>query len=84
MLRVLPLTTRDPRKLLEEGQADLAIGHFPAVASDLTARAQSGETVSFLHHRLFEGDYVCVMRKGHPLAGKPLTLERFCKPRATC
>ena len=81
LLRVLPLTTRDPRKLLEEGQADLAIGHFPAVASDLTARAQAGENVSFLHHRLFEGDYVCVMRKGHPLAGKPLTLERFCAAR---
>jgi len=81
LLRVLPLTTRDPRKLLDEGQADLAIGHFPAVASDLTARAQAGEAVSFLHHRLFEGDYVCVMRKGHPLAGKPLTLERFCAAR---
>lgn len=81
LLRVLPLTTRDPRKLLEEGQADLAIGHFPAVASDLTARAQSGEPVGFLHHRLFEGDYVCVMRKGHPLASKPLTMERFCAAR---
>ncbi|MBU4517933.1 MAG: LysR family transcriptional regulator, partial [Gammaproteobacteria bacterium] len=28
-LRVLPLTTRDPRDLLESGLADLAIGHFP-------------------------------------------------------
>jgi DNA-binding transcriptional LysR family regulator len=81
LLRVLPLTTRDPRKLLEEGHADLAIGHFPAVTSDLTARAQSGETVSYLHHRLFEGDYVCVMRKGHTLASKPLTMERFCAAR---
>ncbi len=81
LLRVVPLTTRDPRKLLEEGQADLAIGHFPAVASDLTARAQAGEAVGFLHHRLFEGDYVCVMRKGHPLADKPLTMERFCAAR---
>lgn len=81
LLRVVPLTTRDPRKLLEEGQADLAIGHFPAVATDLTARAQAGEAVSFLHQRLFQGDYVCVMRKGHPLANKPLTLERFCAGR---
>jgi DNA-binding transcriptional LysR family regulator len=80
-LRVVPLTTRDPRRLLEEGQADLAIGHFPAALSDLTARAQSGEAVSFLHHRLFAGDYVCVMRKGHPLAKGPLTLDRFCAAR---
>jgi DNA-binding transcriptional LysR family regulator len=80
-LRVVPLTTRDPRRLLDEGHADLAIGHFPAVMSDLTARAQAGEAVSFLHHRLFQGEYVCVMRKGHPLAKGPLTLKRYCDAR---
>lgn len=80
-LRVVPLTTRDPRRLLDEGQADLAIGHFPAVLSDLTARAQSGEQVSFLHRRLFAGDYVCVMRKDHPLAQEPLTLDCYCAAR---
>lgn len=80
-LRVVPLTTRDPRRLLDEGHADLAIGNFPAVITDLTARAQSGEVVSFVHHRLFQGDYVCVMRKGHPLAQEPFTLERYCAAR---
>lgn len=80
-LRTVPLTTRDPRRLLDEGHADLAIGHFPAALADLTARAQAGETVSFLHHRLFVGDYVCVMRKGHPLSGAPLTLDQFCAAR---
>lgn len=80
-LRVVPLTTRDPRRLLDEGQADLAIGNFPAVMTDLAARAQSGEAVSFLHHRLFEGDYVCVMRRGHPLARGPFTLDRYCSAR---
>lgn len=80
-LRVVPLTTRDPRRLLDEGHADLAIGNFPAVMTDLTARAQAGETVSFLHHRLFQGDYVCVMRKGHPLAKGAFTLGRFCAAR---
>ena len=80
-LRVVPLTTRDPRRLLDEGQADLAIGHFPAVLADLTARAQSGEAVSFLHHRLFAGDYVCVMRKNHPLAQGTLTLDQYCAAR---
>lgn len=77
-LRVVPLTTRDPRKVLDEGGADLAIGHFPAVITDLTARAQAGAVETFHHHRLFAGDYVCVMRKDHPLARGPLTLDRFC------
>lgn len=80
-LRVVPLTTRDPRRLLDEGQADLAIGNFPAVMTDLAARAQSGEAVSYLHHRLFHGDYVCVMRKGHPLSKGPFTLDRYCAAR---
>jgi DNA-binding transcriptional LysR family regulator len=80
-LHVVPLTTRDPRRLLDEGHADLAIGNFPAVLTDLTARAQSGEAVSYLHQRLFAGDYVCAMRKGHPLASGPLTLDRYCAAR---
>jgi DNA-binding transcriptional LysR family regulator len=80
-LRVVPLTTRDPRKMLDEGGADLAIGHFPAVLADLTARAQAGAARSFLHHRLFVGDYVCVMRTGHPLAQGELTIDRFCDAR---
>jgi DNA-binding transcriptional LysR family regulator len=80
-LRVVPLTTRDPRRLLDDGEADLAIGHFPAVLADLTAKAQAGDSVSFLHHRLFAGDYVCVMRQGHPFADAPLTLDRFCSAR---
>jgi len=80
-LRVLPLTTRDPRKLLDEGQADLAIGHFPAALTDLTARSQAGDHVSFLYHRLFQGEYVCVMREGHPFAAGPLTMDRYCKAR---
>lgn len=80
-LRVVPLTTRDPRKLLEEETCDLAVGYFPAVLADLTARAQSGEPVSFMHQRLYDGDYVCVMRKGHALASGPFTLARFCSAR---
>lgn len=80
-LRVVPLTTRDPRRLLEDGHADMAIGHFPAVVTDLTARAQAGETVSYRYHRLFAGDYVCVMRKEHPLAREPLTLDKYCEAR---
>ncbi len=80
-MRVLPLITRDPRRLLDEETADLAVGYFPSVVADLTAREQSGEAVAFSQLRLYDGEYVCVMRKGHPLAGEALTLERFCAAR---
>ena len=80
-IRVVPLTTRDPRHLLDIESADLAIGYFPAVFADLTARAQAGETVAFSHQRLYSGEYVCVMRRGHPLAGEQLTLDQYCAAR---
>ena len=80
-IRVLPLTTRDPRSMLNEGVADLALGYFPAVLADLTAKAQSGEAVAFEHQRLYDGEYVCVMRSGHPLAQKNITLDEFCDAR---
>ena len=80
-IRVVPLTTRDPRRLLDEEVADLAIGYFPAAFADLTAREQAGEVVAFSHQRLYSGEYVCVMRREHPLASEPLTLERYCAAR---
>ena len=80
-IRVVPLTTRDPRRLLDEEMADLAIGYFPAAFADLTAREQAGDTVAFSHQRLYSGEYVCVMRREHPLASEPLTLERYCAAR---
>lgn len=80
-IRVVPLTTRDPRRLLDEESADLAIGYFPAAFADLTARAQAGEAVAFAHQRLYSGEYVCVMRRDHPLAKGPFTLNRYCAAR---
>ena len=80
-IRVVPLTTRDPRRLLDEEAADLAIGYFPAVLASLTAQAQAGETVAFEHQRLYLSNYVCVMRRDHPLAGEELTLDRYCAAR---
>ncbi len=80
-IRVLPLTTRDPRRLLDEESCDLAVGYFPSVLADMTVRAQSGEAKPFNHLRLYDGEYVCVMRTGHPLASGPLTLNRFCAAR---
>ena len=80
-MRIVPLSTRDPRRLLDEEACDLAVGHFPALLADLTSRAQSGEAVAFSYQRLYDGEYVCVMRKDHPLAVGPLSLNRFCAAR---
>lgn len=83
-LRALPLATRDPRKLLSDEAADLAVGYFPAVLADLTARSQAGEDQSFSYQRLYHGEYVCVMRRGHPLSllsAQEFTIERFCAAR---
>jgi DNA-binding transcriptional LysR family regulator len=80
-IRMVPLTTRDPRRLLDEGAVDLAVGFFPAVLADLTAQEQSGAMALFEHERLYDGHYVCVMRKGHKLSRGALTLERFCGAR---
>jgi len=80
-IRVVPLTTRDPRRMLEDEEADMAIGYFPAVLALLTARGQQGTAVPFEAQRLYVGHYVCVMRHDHPLAQHPLTLDSYCDAR---
>ena len=74
-LRFLPLTTRDPRKLLEDDEIDLAVGYFPDAIREIVAL---GEASVLRHERLRETRYVCVMRKDHPLAAQPLTLDAYC------
>jgi DNA-binding transcriptional LysR family regulator len=73
-LRILPLTTRDPRRLVEDGDADLAVGYFPTAIAAIVAQ---GEDATLHHQRLYTADYVCAMRPGHPLADRELTLEAF-------
>lgn len=73
-LRVMPLTTRDPRALLHAEEADLAIGHFPALFSAMLAE---GERSLLRQIRLHQTDYVCVMRPQNPLAEGELTLDRY-------
>jgi DNA-binding transcriptional LysR family regulator len=80
-LRVVPLTTRDPRQLLDEQACDLAVGFFPSVLADMTAHSQGDEPLPFAHQRLYDGQYVCVVRQGHPLAEQPLTLDTYCEAR---
>ena len=66
-VRVVPLVSRDPRALLEHGQADIALGFFPDVEAALAAEGDSA--VCRLDH-LYDCEYVCVMRRSHPLAGR--------------
>jgi len=74
-LRSLPLTTRDPSTLLERGDADIAVGFFPDTVAALLAQ---GDGALLRRQRLNEGEYTCVMRRGHPLAKQPLTLDAYC------
>ncbi|WP_326534449.1 LysR family transcriptional regulator [Pseudorhodoferax sp.] len=74
-VRILPLISRDPRQLLLQAEADLAVGHFPAAVAALVAE---GGGSALRHQHLYDSRYVCVMRRGHPLAGRVLTLDDYC------
>ena len=75
-LQVVPLTTRDPRRLIERGEADVAVGYFPSAIAALLAQ---GPDSPLRRERLYESEYRCVMRRGHPLARGELTLDRYCE-----
>lgn len=74
-IRMVPLTTREPRPLLLRGDIDLAIGFFPGVVAQL----QGATETPIRHERLYAGQYVCVMRKDHPLANKELSLDAYAQ-----
>jgi len=74
-LRLLPLTTRDPRRLLDGGEVDLAVGFFPEAVTGIAAL---GRDSHLRHMRLYATRYVCVMRQDHPLAQQPLALDDYC------
>jgi DNA-binding transcriptional LysR family regulator len=77
-VRMVPLTTREPRPMLLRGDIDLAIGFFPGVVAQL-ASGQNTAVSQIRHERLYTGEYVCVMRKDHPLANEELTLDKYCE-----
>lgn len=58
-------TGRTIREDLESGNVNLAIGLLPQLEA------------GFYQRRLFDQDFVCLMRKDHPLAKGKLTLKRF-------
>src|SRR3954469_20571682 len=73
-VRMVPLTTREPRPMLLRGDIDLAVGFFPGVAAQLSY--ETGSPIR--HERLYSGHYVCVMRRDHPLSKVDLTLDNYC------
>lgn len=75
-LQTLPLLSRDPRPALLKGEIDLAVGSFPGIVAQLTTDqdVESG----ICHAALYSSEYVCIMRKDHPLADQPLTLDAYC------
>lgn len=73
-IRMVQLTTRDPRPMLLRGDIDLSIGFFPGVVAQLAGEADT----PIRHELLYSGQYVCVMRQHHPLARAELTLDTFC------
>jgi DNA-binding transcriptional LysR family regulator len=77
-VRMVPLTTREPRPMLLRGDIDLAMGFFPGVVAQL-ASGQNTVISQIRHERLYTGEYVCVMRKDHPLANDELTLDKYCE-----
>jgi DNA-binding transcriptional LysR family regulator len=75
-VQMLPLMTRDPRPALLRNDIDLAIGSFPGIVAQLTSDQDAESPIR--HGGLYSGQYVCVMRKAHPLANGDLTLDSYC------
>jgi len=76
-VRMVPLTTRDPRPMLLRADIDVAIGFFPGVVAQMA----SGPDSPIRHEQLYSGKYVCVMRKDHPLAKQELTVDTYCNAK---
>ena len=64
-LSTLRNTAVNLKEAMESGQVDLAIGLLPQLKG------------GFFQRRLFEQSYVCLMRRGHKLDKKRITLAEF-------
>jgi DNA-binding transcriptional LysR family regulator len=65
-LRSVSLPHSEVERELESGGVDLAVGYFPDLGG-----------TNFFQQRLFTHRFICLMRRDHPLAAKPLTLEQY-------
>ena len=61
----MPYTIVNAEQVLEDAEVDLVIGAAQFVSS------------TFRQEYLFAPDFICVMRKDHPLAKENITLEEF-------
>lgn len=75
-VRMVPLTTREPRPMLLRGDIDVAVGFFPGVVAQMAGGQVASNAIR--HERLYTGHYVCVMSKHHPLANSKLTVDDYC------
>lgn len=65
-IRSVSMPPKQVARGLEKGEIDLAIGYFPDLVQN-----------SFFQQRLFTARFACLMRAGHPLYAKRLTLKAF-------
>ncbi len=63
-IEIIPMTS-DTARLLERGEADLAVGFVPQLEA------------GFHQQRLFAQNFVCMVGHGHPRIGDTLDLARF-------
>lgn len=63
-IQVLRITS-ETAKVLEAGDADLAIGYMPELEA------------GFYQQKLFSDQFACVVRRNHPRIGSTLTAHRF-------
>ncbi len=64
-VKAVPHTSRGVSEALEQGKVDFAIGFIPHLVSNVYQR------------RIFEQSYVCVFRRGHPIAASNLSVKAF-------
>jgi DNA-binding transcriptional LysR family regulator len=64
-LRVRPLPAKAAHLMLESGEVDIGVGTFTSLITGCMQR------------RLYQGRYVCVVRKDHPSFLNGMTLEAF-------
>jgi DNA-binding transcriptional LysR family regulator len=64
-LRLLPLNGADAAEQLERGTIDVAVAHLRALPTPIESQT------------LLRDPFVVVMRKGHPLAAEPLSIEAY-------
>ncbi|MGF6408444.1 LysR family transcriptional regulator [Paraburkholderia sp. MM5482-R1] len=69
-LRTVSVSPDEMQEAMGSGAIDLAAGYFPDIRAN-----------SFLHRRINDHSFACVMRHDHPLLRGVLSLERFLEAR---